>query len=426
MGSPELSSDTIELALEKVLSGVALRGRPRLRQLLTHVVLHSLAGDDGSLKEYALGVEVFGRSVGFDPQCDSIVRVEALNLRKALRAYYRSEGTTDLITIDVPKGSYRATFALSEGPPAAILDDPERLCGQVEWSLLRGSADDVSRLQRYVQHAIERWPRRPDLRVALASTALVALEFEHVAPTDGVGLMHQASNAAVQLDATRGDAYFFAGIHEITRSRKDASIAAAHRWLDFAPKSALAHFWMASTLAANCRMHDALVYLQQAVRLQPYATFFQTWLAVALFCTGRTDAGLCHLRDILAFEPHDYLANYWLGLLAAHARRYDEARDAAFRAYQESANPQALAGLGFVEATSQRVGAAGSILQSLADCSQTRYVARSGMCQIHIALGRLDHAALEWDLARAEGDWELGWAVADPRWNPLRGKVAGI
>ena len=158
--------------------------------------------------------------------------------------------------------------------------------------------------------------------------------------------MRHAANAAVQLDATRGDAHFHAGIHEITSSHKEATIAAAHRWLDFAPKSALAHFWMGSTLAANCRMSDAIVYLQQAARLQPYATCFQTWFAVALFCTGRTDAGLRHLRDILAFEPHDYLANYWLGLLATHARRYDEARDAAYRAHEVSGNPRRSPGWG--------------------------------------------------------------------------------
>jgi tetratricopeptide (TPR) repeat protein len=173
-------------------------------------------------------------------------------------------------------------------------------------------------------------------------------------------------------------------------------------------------------------MSDAIVYLQQAARLQPYATCFQTWFAVALFCTGRPDAGLRHLRDILAFEPHDYLANYWLGLLATHARRYDEARDAAYRAQEVSGNPQALAGLGFIEARSQRVEAAEAILESLADSDKTQYVARSGICQIYAALGRLDRAAREWTIARAEGDWELGWASPDPRWNPLRGKVPGI
>ena len=131
--------------------------------------------------------------------------------------------------------------------------------------------------------------------------------------------MRQAAGAALQCDPTRGDAEFYATIHRVVGPHKEASIAAAHRWLDFAPRSAMAHFWVGSTVAASGKMGDATVYLQKAAHLQPYATFFQTWFALGLFCTGRADAGLRHLRAILAFEPHDYLANYWLGLLASHA-----------------------------------------------------------------------------------------------------------
>ena len=54
------------------------------------------------------------------------------------------------------------------------------------------------------------------------------------------------------------------------------------------------------------------------------------------------------------------------------------------------------------------------------------YVARSGLGQIYIALGRLERAAREWTFGRADGDWEMGWAAPDPRWNALRGKVPGI
>ena len=409
------ASDAIEIALEKVLSSAAFRGRPRLRRLLAHLVLHSLSESGDSLKEYTLGVEVFDRGIRFDPQCDSIVRVEAFNLRKALRRYYRSEGATDFVTISVPKGGYRAAFRLNEAPPPAILDDPERLCGHVEWSLLRGSADDIARIQRYVQHAIVRWPGRSDLHVALASTALAALELEHVAPVDRIGLMRQAALGALQYEPTRGDAEFYATIHRIVGAHKDASIAAAHRWLDFAPRSAMAHFWVGSTLAASGRMGDATIYLQQAANLQPYASFFQTWFALGLFCTGRADAGLRHLRAILAFDRHDYLANYWLGLLASHVRRFDEARDAACRAYQVSGSTQALAAWGFVEGRSESVETAEAILHSLAHSDG--YVAHSGVCQIHAALGRFDNAAREWIVAKAEGDWELGWAAPDPRWN---------
>ena len=78
---------------------------PRLRQLLTHLVHYSLAEGGDFVKEYTLGVEVFDRGIRFDPQCDSIVRVETFNLRKALRAYYRSEGATDQVTISVPNAA---------------------------------------------------------------------------------------------------------------------------------------------------------------------------------------------------------------------------------------------------------------------------------------------------------------------------------
>ena len=243
-------------------------------------------------------------------------------------------------------------------------------------------------------------------------------------PSTGLGSCARQRTPRLQCDPTRGDAEFYATIHRIVGTHKEASIAAAHRWLDFAPQSALAHFWVGATVAASGRMGEATVYLQQAARLQPYATFFQTWFALGLFCTGRADAGLRHLRAILAFEPHDYLANYWLGLLASHARRFDEARDAACRAYHVSGSTQALAALGFVEARSESVESAEAILHSLAHSDG--YVARSGVCQIYVALGRLDCAAREWTVGKAEGDWELGWAAPDPRWNALRGKVPGI
>jgi hypothetical protein len=65
------SSEAIEIALARVLSSAACRGRPSLRRLLTHLVQSSLADNVDSLKEYTLGVEVFGRGMRFDPQCDS-------------------------------------------------------------------------------------------------------------------------------------------------------------------------------------------------------------------------------------------------------------------------------------------------------------------------------------------------------------------
>ena len=44
------SAGTVELALARVVSSAAFRGRPPLRRLLAYVVQHSLAGIDEPLK----------------------------------------------------------------------------------------------------------------------------------------------------------------------------------------------------------------------------------------------------------------------------------------------------------------------------------------------------------------------------------------
>ena len=47
------------------------------------------------LKEYVIGVQVFGKEDSFDPRTDPIVRVQARRLRAKLVRYYREEGRAD-------------------------------------------------------------------------------------------------------------------------------------------------------------------------------------------------------------------------------------------------------------------------------------------------------------------------------------------
>jgi len=62
------------------------------------------------IKEHQIATEVFGRPSDFDPQLDSLVRVQAGRLRTKLAAYYESEGMEDQVLIDLPKGSYALSF----------------------------------------------------------------------------------------------------------------------------------------------------------------------------------------------------------------------------------------------------------------------------------------------------------------------------
>jgi TolB-like protein/Tfp pilus assembly protein PilF len=79
---------------------------PMLSRLLKYLVERTIESDTGQLKEYAVGVEVFDRGSSFDPRTDTIVRVQARRLRSKLQDYYRGEGRTDPIVVELPTGRY--------------------------------------------------------------------------------------------------------------------------------------------------------------------------------------------------------------------------------------------------------------------------------------------------------------------------------
>lgn len=87
-----------------------------------------------ALKEYQIATEVLGRPIGFDPQSDSTVRVQAGRLRVKLAEYYTHEGLDDPVIVEIPKGSYTLTFNLRSKsgatPTPAFI--PERAEKKVE------------------------------------------------------------------------------------------------------------------------------------------------------------------------------------------------------------------------------------------------------------------------------------------------------
>lgn len=65
-----------------------------------------MAGDAEQLKEYAIGVDAFGKPADYDPRQDSTVRIQIGRLRQKLADYYRDEGKGDPFLVDLPKGHF--------------------------------------------------------------------------------------------------------------------------------------------------------------------------------------------------------------------------------------------------------------------------------------------------------------------------------
>jgi len=104
--------------VEKLVSSQTLHGSESLCKLLRYLAKHALDHPGVPLKEYQIATEVFGRQADFDPQLDSMVRVQAGRLRTKLAEYYASEGAADPIWVEMPKGTYVLSF--HQGAPAAL------------------------------------------------------------------------------------------------------------------------------------------------------------------------------------------------------------------------------------------------------------------------------------------------------------------
>ena len=119
--------------IEKLVSSQVLHGSESLCKLLRYLAKHALDHPGTPIKEYQIATEVFGRSADFDPQLDSMVRVQAGRLRGKLAEYYGANGAEDAITVELPKGTYVLAFhhhASARRPHSAAPSD-------AEWQALR-------------------------------------------------------------------------------------------------------------------------------------------------------------------------------------------------------------------------------------------------------------------------------------------------
>src|SRR3954464_4024141 len=114
--SPSAIDDAVREHLERILTSPTFRQGDRLKRFLKFIVLEALAGRRHELKEYVIGVQVFGKEDSFDPRTDPIVRVQARRLRAKLVRYYREEGRADEWVVGRPQGGSAPTFKRRETP----------------------------------------------------------------------------------------------------------------------------------------------------------------------------------------------------------------------------------------------------------------------------------------------------------------------
>src|SRR5215831_13126367 len=107
-GAP--TPESVHQQLHRVVKSRIFARSKELCRFLQFAVEQKLRNRSVRLKEYLIGVTVFGRGETFNPGTDPIVRVQARRLRSKLSLYYETEGRADSVMIELPCGGYVPLF----------------------------------------------------------------------------------------------------------------------------------------------------------------------------------------------------------------------------------------------------------------------------------------------------------------------------
>jgi adenylate cyclase len=121
---PSITDEPVRAQLQRILGSPKFDASKRNRSFLIFIVEETLAGRADRIKAYNIATSVFGRDERFDPQLDSIVRIEAGRLRRSLERYYLTDGSDDSLLIEIPRGSYVPVFVGLEPEPVRASPGP--------------------------------------------------------------------------------------------------------------------------------------------------------------------------------------------------------------------------------------------------------------------------------------------------------------
>lgn len=120
--APNECADPRWALVERVSSSNTFEKCYRLRTFFLHVCRSALENRPEATTEQQIGIHVFGKPPGYNPNEDNIVRSQARLLRLKLEHHFSNEGQGEPVIVKIPKGQYLPVFETRPTvvqPPAA-------------------------------------------------------------------------------------------------------------------------------------------------------------------------------------------------------------------------------------------------------------------------------------------------------------------
>jgi tetratricopeptide (TPR) repeat protein len=440
--------ESITAQLDRILTSSLLASSPSLCRFLRYIVEETLAGRSAGLKEYSLGVQVFGRGDNFNPRLDPIVRVQARNLRARVARYYAGPGVDDPIAIDLPKGSYvpvfRGLVAVEQlpvvaappiPPPEVRPQSPHRIRLAIAVAAVFAVIAGIAALWIARTHAASRFRHQPDslaqdlyirgryvmdrqtesaLRESITSFQQAAArdpqfaaahagladaydllsQLGYIPPRDGMEKARRAAEQSLSIDPKLAEGHVSrAAILEAYDWNWGEAEREYRRALELNPGLPAAHLWYGMFLRDQGRLKEALPELRRAAELEPFSLMTSVNLAYGLMAEGNYSAALEQARHASELAPNSPCADVILSHAYQAASQTKDSEAVLAHAVQNvGENPHGLAMLAGEYMRHGKREESQRLFHQLERLSNQRYVSPFDMGSVALMLGEEDRA----------------------------------
>ena len=128
--SPAEAAVEREELVQRVASSSTFEKSLRLRAFFHYVCRCALDNQREAATEQQIGIHVYDRPPGYNPNEDNIVRSQARLLRMKLEHYFANEGKDESVVITIPKGRYLPVFEPRPEEPVLLPPGPVPLPGK--------------------------------------------------------------------------------------------------------------------------------------------------------------------------------------------------------------------------------------------------------------------------------------------------------
>jgi serine/threonine-protein kinase len=306
--------------------------------------------------------------------------------------------------------------------PAASFEAYERyLAGVHHWN--RRTPQDLERALEHLRASLQLDPAFAPAWGAMGLCYVTLNIYGLRAPQDVIEQARDAVDRALQLD--RG---------QIAALTARATMRAIHDWdpasaeRDFKdaiarePSDAIARQWYAINLLAPLgRFEEARAALARARELDPLSASIMLSSGLVAYLDGDLVGSVAQYERALSLDPTFSTARYFLGPSLAGLGRVDDAiRELEVAASLMGHSPEVRAALAVVCASADQRDRAQALLTGLETTAATQYVSPAQLAQVRVALGDLDGAVRDLELAIDTRAVEVIWLETRPTFAALR------